>query len=188
MDFVKFEPLFKLIESEMQKRERTVLAIDGAAASGKSTLAAFLAEKYGAETVHMDDFFLPHERKTPARFAEFDGNIDRERFAAEVLPYIGKPTPFSYGKYDCGAGAVLSQAQIGSSRLAVVEGVYSLSPYFAGCYDIKIMLTVGKEEQLARLAARCAPWQFEKFKSVWLPLEERYFTLGGIREKCDIVF
>ncbi|MBQ8862830.1 MAG: hypothetical protein IJ021_08860 [Clostridia bacterium] len=188
MEFERFKPLFKLIESEMQKRERTVLAIDGAAASGKSTLAAFLAEKYGAETVHMDDFFLPHERKTPARLAEFDGNIDRERFAAEVLPYIREAKPFSYGKYDCSAGAVLSRIELGTSRLAVVEGVYSLSPCFERFYDIKIMLTISKEEQLARLEERCAPWQLEKFKSVWLPLEERYFTLGGIREKCDIVF
>ncbi|MBQ8404194.1 MAG: hypothetical protein IJX55_07220 [Clostridia bacterium] len=188
MDFTKFEPLFELIESKTRQRERTVLAIDGGAASGKSTLAALLAEKYGAETVHMDDFFLPHERKTPARLAEFDGNIDRERFAAEVLPYISEAKTFSYGKYDCGAGAVLSQVQIGSSRLAVVEGVYSLSPYFTQSYDIKIMLTIDKEEQLARLKARCAPWQFEKFKTLWLPLEERYFTLGGISEKCDFIF
>lgn len=187
MDFTKFEPLFELIEKEIPKRARTVLAIDGPAASGKSTLAALLAEKYGAQIVHMDDFFLPHERKTPERLAEFDGNIDRERFCNELLPHINSALPFSYGKYDCSAGTVISHAEVVAARLAVVEGVYSLSPHFEKCYDIKIMLTIEKGEQMARLSSRCAAWQLEKFKSVWLPLEERYFSLGGIREKCDIV-
>ncbi len=180
-------PLFSLIEREMCARERTVLAIDGAAAAGKTTLAALLAQKYGAATVHMDDFFLPHERKTHERLAEFDGNIDRERFAAEVLPHIRKAAPFSYGKYSCAEGKVCAQVQVPASRLVIVEGVYALSPHFAESYDIKIMLTVGAEEQLARLKARCAPWQFEKFLSTWLPLEQRYFTLGAIHERCDMV-
>ncbi len=188
MNYQNLTHLFSLIEREMAVRERTVLAIDGAAAAGKTTLAAFLAQKYGAETVHMDDFFLPHERKTPARLSEPDGNIDRERFAAEVLPHIRERKAFSYGRYDCSAGKVCSRVQISAARLIVVEGVYALSPHFAASYDIKIMLTAGKEEQLTRLKARCTPWQFEKFLSTWLPLEERYFALGTIREKCDMVF
>ncbi len=187
MKYHNLTPLFSVIEREMCARERVLLAIDGAAAAGKTTLAAFLAQKYDAPTVHMDDFFLPHERKTPARLAEFDGNIDRERFAAEVLPNLREAKPFSYGKYNCAEGKICEQVHVPASRLVIVEGVYALSPHFSNSYDIKIMLAVGKEEQLARLKARCAPWQFEKFLSTWLPLEERYFTLGAIREKCDMV-
>lgn len=188
MDFSRFGPLFNRIEAELAARERTVLAIDGAAASGKTTFAAFLAEKYGAETVHMDDFFLPRERKTPARLAEPDGNIDRERFAAEVLPHINSIEPFCYGKYDCSLGKVAENVQIGASPLVIVEGVYSLSPYFTEHYDIKIMLTVEKEAQLARLRGRCEDWQYENFLNIWLPLEERYFSLGVTEDACDMVF
>ncbi len=188
MDFSRFQPLFDMIETELSRRNRTVLAIDGAAASGKTTLASFLAEKYGAETVHMDDFFLPRERKTPRRLAEFDGNIDRERFAAEVLPFINSLAPFSYGKYDCSLGKVAKNVQIGASPLVIVEGVYSLSPHFRKYYDIKIMLTVEKETQLSRLRERCEDWQYENFLKIWLPLEARYFSLGGIENACDMVF
>ena len=188
MDFSRFQPLFDMIETELSRRNRTVLAIDGAAASGKTTLAAFLAEKYGAETVHMDDFFLPRERKTAARLAEFDGNIDRERFAAEVLPFINTAEPFSYGKYDCALGKVAKNVQIGASPLVIVEGVYSLSPHFRKYYDIKIMLTAEKQTQLSRLCERCEDWQYENFLKIWLPLEARYFSLGGIENACDMVF
>jgi len=188
MDFVGFQPLFDIIEEKIANGERTVLAIDGAAASGKTTLAAFLAEKYGAEVVHMDDFFLPRERKTKERLAEPDGNIDRERFAAEVLPFINSCAPFSYGKYDCSCGRVTKNVNVGTSPLVIVEGVYSLSPYFTEHYDIKIMLTVEKKAQLARLRGRCEDWQYESFLNIWLPLEERYFSLGGIEDACDMVF
>jgi len=188
MDFSRFQPLFDIIEAELARKERTVLAIDGAAASGKTTLASFFAEKYDAEVVHMDDFFLPRERKTPERLAEFDGNIDRERFAEEVLPYINSCAPFSYRKYDCSLGKVAENVKIGASRLVIVEGVYALSPHFRKHYDIKIMLTVEKEAQLSRLRARCEDWQYENFLNIWLPLEARYFSLGGIENACDMVF
>ena len=188
MDFSRFQPLFNIIEEQTAARKRTVLAIDGAAASGKTTLAAFLAEKYRAEVVHMDDFFLPRERKTKARLAEPDGNIDRERFLAEVLPFINSPEPFSYGKYDCSCGRVTNTVNVGTAPLVIVEGVYSLSPYFRDYYDIKIMLTVERETQLLRLRERSEDWQYENFLTIWLPLEERYFSLGGVEDACDMVF
>ena len=37
----------------------------------------------------MDDFFLRPEQRRPERFAEPGGNVDRERFAAEVLVHTG---------------------------------------------------------------------------------------------------
>jgi uridine kinase len=128
MDFSRFGPLFNRIEAELAARERTVLAIDGAAASGKTTLAAFLAEKYGAETVHMDDFFLPRERKTPERLAEPDGNIDRERFAAEVLSSLARHTFVTYRPYDCATATLSSSVSRPLAPLTVIEGVYSMHP------------------------------------------------------------
>jgi uridine kinase len=187
MDYSKYQPLFELIERELRTRKRTVLAIDGAAASGKTTLAKLLEERYGAAVVHMDDFFLPAKRKTEDRLSQFDGNIDRERFAAEVLPHIGRAEPFSYGRYDCSAGCVTSQVNVAPSNLAVVEGVYSLSPYFEGAYHLKLMLTIDSQTQIERLRIRCTPEIFENFKKIWLPLEERYFSMGKIKDKCDMV-
>ncbi len=40
-----------------EKGGRAVIAIDGMAASGKSTLAARLAEELDGCVIHMDDFF-----------------------------------------------------------------------------------------------------------------------------------
>lgn len=46
-----------------------VIAMDGRAAAGKTTLAEELAVTLGGAVVHMDDFFLPGELRTPERLA-----------------------------------------------------------------------------------------------------------------------
>ena len=74
-----------LIEGKLEEKGRLVLALDGMSASGKSTFARALAERFAGSVVHMDDFFLPAERFTPEKQALPGGNIDRERFQHEVL-------------------------------------------------------------------------------------------------------
>ena len=56
------------------------VAIDGPCASGKTVFAASLHERFGGNVLHMDDFFLRPEQRTPERFAEPGGNVDRERY------------------------------------------------------------------------------------------------------------
>ena len=43
-----------------------ILAIEGMCASGKTTLANTFIDKY--TVIHIDDFFLPPEKKTKERF------------------------------------------------------------------------------------------------------------------------
>ena len=113
--------LFSEIEKLLSVKARVTVAIDGGAATGKTTLAAMLAKRYGAQIVHMDDFFLRPEQRTQARFAEPGGNFDRERFLEEVVPYIGKGA-FSYRIFDCSRMCLHDAAQIPDARLTVVEG------------------------------------------------------------------
>ena len=56
-----------------QKDGPVVIALDGRAASGKSTAAAILSEALGAGVVAMDDFFLPPELRTPERLSQPGG-------------------------------------------------------------------------------------------------------------------
>lgn len=188
MDFSLYSSLFSLIDKRFGTHDRTVLAIDGGAASGKTTLSLFLSEKYSAPVVHMDDFFLPDERKTTSRMAEFDGNIDRERFLCEVVAHLSENEEFSYGKYDCHKGYITEERFIPPAKLIIVEGVYSLSSYFINAYDIKIMLTVSEEDQKRRLKMRSEPDIYNSFVTKWLPLEKKYFEIGKIADKCDLVF
>ena len=72
-------PLLVRIDRLMAERERVLVAIDGGSASGKTTLGALLQSIYACPVFHMDDFFLRPEQRTPERFSEPGGNVDRER-------------------------------------------------------------------------------------------------------------
>ncbi len=181
-------PALTRIDARLSCGQDAVVALDGRCGSGKTTLAALLAELYGAPAAHMDDFFLPPERKTPERLRQPGGNVDRERFAREVLPGLLNGEPFAYRPYDCHAGALARDAvRVPAARVRVVEGVYCLHPEIARAYHVKLFLTVSPETQRSRILARSGPEMLARFEREWIPLEERYFEAFSIESACDAV-
>jgi len=175
------------IDSRLSHSERVVVAIDGMAAAGKSSLSARMSELYSCSVIHMDHFFLRPKQRTSERFAEIGGNVDYERFASEVLEPLASGKPFSYRPYDCKTGELSEPVTVAASRLIVVEGVYSLHPkFFTQTYDICVFLQISEKEQRRRLSER-NPALYERFLSEWVPLENKYFEHFKIREKCDYV-
>lgn len=188
-EFRRYLPLFERVDALLRGRPRAVLAIEGRSAAGKSSLAALLAGVYGAAVFHMDDFFLPPERKTPERLAQPGGNVDYERCAAEVARPLLRGAPFiAYRPYDCASGALQSAVGQQVGRLAVVEGAYSLHPALGDLYDLKVFLTIGPAEQSARILRRNGAQMHRRFVREWIPLEEAYLACTGAEQKCDMTF
>ena len=73
-------------------------------------------------------------------------------------------------------------------NLNIIEGSYSMHPQLAGYYDFKIFLSVDGNEQLKRLYKREPEFLQDKFKNVWIPMENRYFEAFKIRDICDMIF
>lgn len=167
-----FEIISKMTRIKNEKG-RCVIAIDGGCASGKTTAADFLSKVTGGEIIHMDDFFLTPEMRTKERLNEVGGNIDYERFLAEVAQKLPKRAPFSYLAYDCKTGRYRN-CDVAGADTVIIEGVYSLRSEFRRYYDIEAVLHVSKDEQLRRLKMR-SPYLFKRFIDEWMPLEERYF-------------
>ena len=135
--------LLTYIEQLMEHNDRVLLAIDGGSASGKTTLAARLADRFRDTRVfHMDDFFLRPEQRTPDRFAEPGGNVDRERFLEEVLKPLSRGEAVAYRPFDCGTFTVGKPVSIRPGRLNIIEGAYSLHPDLAGFYDGSVFLRI----------------------------------------------
>ncbi len=172
---------------ELISKEKTVLvAIEGACTSGKTTLADEFKEIYDCNIFHIDDFFLPFDMRNEERMNEIGGNVHYERFSDEVLSFILKGTPFSYGKFDCKSGTLAEKIFVQPKKLNIVEGVYSMHPKFGDIYDLKIFLKISKEEQIERLKLR-SPEKLQRFLSEWIPKENAYFEKFGIKQNCDIV-
>lgn len=189
MDMERFAPLLAAIDRSLAGTEKAVaVAIDGMAASGKTTLAAALAEKYGAPVVHMDDFFLRPEQRTPERYAQPGGNIDRERFLSEVCPHLATGEGFSYFRFDCHRMCLAQRIVIPPHPLIIVEGTYSLHPKFLSFYTIKVMLTISQEWQAERIQRRNGKDGYRIFAEKWIPLENRYFSEFHAEMSADFVF
>lgn len=162
------------------------VAIDGPCASGKTEFAASLHERFGGNVLHMDDFFLRPEQRTPERFAEPGGNVDRERFEAEVLKPLAAGKTVRYRPWDCHTGDFATSRSVEPAALTVVEGSYSMHPALRGYYDLTMCLIVDPSERLRRLEAR-NPRMLQRFIDEWIPLENRYFESTNTQGSADLL-
>jgi len=185
--FLSVLPILERLRSIKKENGERVVAIDGRAASGKTTLSGILSTVLGAEVVHMDDFFLPLELRTETRRREIGGNVHYERFCQEVLPYVGEAKAFSYGVFDCGSMSIQGERLIGESDWRIVEGSYSHHPKFGEYADFKLFCAVSPEEQMKRILARNGERMAERFKKEWIPMEEQYFDAFDICRRADMI-
>mgnify|MGYP003392100384 CR=1 FL=1 len=174
------------IDSLMEQKEQIIIAIDGYCTSGKTTLAARLAEIYDCNVFHMDDFFLRPEQRTQERYAEIGGNVDYERFMEEVLIPLKAGNAFSYRPFDCSTFTLAEPVGVKPKKLNIIEGSYSHHPYFGDPYDLKVFLSVTPELQRERVLQRPA-FLHQRFFEEWIPMENRYFDQNQIAEKSDLV-
>ena len=179
-------PLLARIDRLMAERERVLIAIDGGSASGKTTLGALLQSIYACPVFHMDDFFLRSEQRTPERFSELGGNVDRERFLSEVLLPLREGKAVDYRRFDCKTFTIASPRRIEPGRLNIIEGAYAMHPDLAPYYDLTVFLAVSAEKQRERILKRNAPAQAELFFDRWIPFEQRYFAALNVPERCDL--
>ena len=178
--------LLREIRDRTGKNSPLFAAIDGRCGSGKSTLGQRMADDLSGVLLHMDDFYLRKEQRTPERYAEPGGNVDRERVAAllETLK-DGKGGYFRktmHPNFDLGP-----ENTVPASDIYIVEGSYSMHPELRRFYGISVFLTLPENVQRERLMKR-NPDQMDMFIGKWIPLEEKYFSGLHVIEHCDRIF
>lgn len=185
--FVRILPVLNRIAAALREQKRVIVAVDGRCASGKSTSAQMISRIFDAEIIHMDDFFLPGPMRTPQRMQEVGGNLHRERFMEEVLPYL-RAGSFSYRVFQCSTFTYAEEPRtIGEAALILCEGSYALHPEFGDYCDISVFSDIPPDEQLERIRLRDGEYMLSRFQNEWIPMEERYFTEMNIRERCEFV-
>ena len=182
----KFAAVKQRIDALLERKDHVTVAIDGKCTSGKTTLAARLAQSYDCNVFHMDDFFLRPEQRTPERFAETGGNVDYERFREELLLPLLSGMAFSYRPFDCRTFTLSAPVSVAPKKLNIVEGTYSHHPYFGSPYDLRILLTVDEQTQRQRILSR-PPFLHQRFFDAWIPMENRYFDGFPIFNSADLI-
>ncbi len=174
------------VDQLLRRKRRAVIAIDGGSGTGKSSLAQMLAQIFSASVIHMDDFFLQDFQRTENRLAEPGGNIDYERFLAQVVPHLGEPGAFRYGVFDCSIRQLSGGRDVEDCPLQIVEGVYSHHPKWRDRFDWTVFLTAPLQTRLQRIQQRSGALA-ERFRQDWIPKEDQYFSAFSIPEKASLV-
>jgi hypothetical protein len=141
-----------------------VVAVDGGAAAGKSSLAAALAERLGGATVLPTDALLDG---WPGQFSFWS------RLRAGVLEPLAAGRPGSYQRYDWHAMRLAETVPVPVPSVLLVEGVSALGAC-AGRLSVGIFLDVPRPERERRWIRRDGPLQ-QPWRD-WLDAEDRYFA------------
>lgn len=183
-------PLLAAICGARQKLpadKRLAVAMDGFSAAGKTTAAALLSRILCADTVHMDDFFLPPSLRTPDRFAQPGGNVHYERFAAEVAPHLEQRQAFSYQRFECSRMELGPMVPIGDGPILLVEGAYALHPGCQARYGLTSFFNIAPAQQRRRILERNGPQMLERFEKEWIPLERAYAQAFQLPQAAQLV-
>ena len=187
-DYARFLALFERVDALLAGKEPVRIAIDGRCASGKSTLGQLLAEVYGANLFHMDDFYIPMREKTPERLAQPGGNADTDRFRREVLNPLEAGRPFAYRVFYCHEDAFGPPIRVIPTGVQVVEGSYAHHPSLRESYDLTVFLTCDPDTQKRRILTRNGQDALAAFEAKWIPLEEAYFSACRTEQNADLLF
>lgn len=186
----KQKQVYDELEKRINVKENGTIwvAVEGMSGSGKSTFGAQLAEYFSCNLFHMDDYFLRPEQRTEERLNEIGGNVDYERFKEEIISLIPNAKKvIDYRIYDCKTQSLSGVHKAEQKKLNIVEGSYSMHPYFGECYDYKIFMEVAEDVQKERILKRNGELMLPRFLNEWIPKENDYFREFQIREKCNII-
>ena len=183
----RFRCIMPILQRLQEDSSIRIIALDGRAASGKTTKAELLSAVLEAPVIHMDDFFLPPALRTEERLAQPGGNVHYERFAEEVLPSLRTGNAFAYRVFDCSRMDFGCSRDIPAAPVRIVEGSYSHHPALGDYADLKVFSSVDADEQMARILRRNGERMAEMFRTRWIPMEECYFNHFDIRSKADLV-
>lgn len=186
-EYAIYFPIIYQVEKCLLQSEHAVIAIDGPCCSGKSSLAALLADLFPSRILHMDDYYLPLQQRSPGWETIPCDNMDLQRFLHQALLPAARGETIAYQPYSCQKGRLLETQMLPAAPLTIVEGSYSHHPLLAPHYDLKIYLYCHHREQLKRLQRR-ENAHLDAYLQRWIPLEETYFQACHIVIQCDMSF
>jgi hypothetical protein len=151
-----------------------VVCVDGPAGSGKTTLAAAVAERTGAQVVHMDDLM-----------EGWDGLVSTGPQLCSVLEPVAVGRPGSYRHFNWHLDRFDRVVDVPAADWLVIEGVGSGNPVVADLVTVLAWVEVGDALRLARGMARDG----HEMESLWRQFmldETDLFAAHRTRDRADV--
>ena len=169
--------LFDLCKSH----PRPIIAIDGPAGAGKTTLANHLHYALGAtlpsHVIHMDDLY--HGWKTP-----FD-----QQFADALRNLVNAHTSrqdMKLARFDWSSNTYLAPENLSPKPLLILEGVASMHSIIGDEISAAIWLEIAPEIGLQRVLERDGAGITDEMQ-YWLELQEQHFLAEEPKNRADFI-
>lgn len=164
-----------------KEQERPIIAIDGPAGAGKTTLAQdiFLAlsASMSVRVIHMDDLY-----------DGWDNALGDD--LTKVLNYLVEQhlakSPAKIRRYDWSAAAFGDSEILPVADLLILEGVGSADKDIQRHITALIWMEILPQEGLKRVINRDGAGVAEQMEK-WLTTQEKYFLQHSTREKADFI-
>jgi Ni2+-binding GTPase involved in maturation of urease and hydrogenase len=163
------------------EKERPIIAIDGPAGAGKTTLAheiyLALSPKMTVTVIHMDDLYDGWDHalgEDLTSVLQYLARQHRNNSSAVIKRYNWANTSF-------GENEVLEPTD-----LLVLEGVGSGDKSLQDDLAALIWIDVDPEIGVARVISRDGPQVADEMKR-WLGTQQEYFSQHSTREKADFI-
>jgi uridine kinase len=187
------------IEARLKGRSRPLLvAIDGHSGSGKSHVAAAVAERLNAVVVPGDDFYAAY-----VTYAEWDARTPEQRAAdvfdwrrlrTEALEPLLAGRAASWHAFDFDAKRPdgtfpLAKAPVTRepAGIVILDGAYSSRPELSDLVDLSVLVEVSPHERHRRLVERDGSAYTGGWQERWNAAEEYYFTAVRPPASFDLV-
>ncbi|HTV24289.1 MAG TPA: hypothetical protein VMG12_36605 [Polyangiaceae bacterium] len=167
-----------------------LIGIDGAGASGKSSIARQLAgSSTDMQVVALDDFYRPsHERfRGPVSVRPVAADYDLERLRRELLEPLASGRAAAYRRYDWHADAIAEARTAVAGPIVVLEGVYATSSQLAPFLDVAVWVECPRQLRLARGLARDGEGARPRWEHDWMPGEDLYMEKERPRDRAAFV-
>ena len=156
--------------------EVTVIAIDGPAGSGKTTLARSLTKDGGAQLVHMDDLY-----------PGWGGLRAAGTLVGEILCSLAAGQEATYRRYDWGAERYLEEHRIHPRGTLVIEGVGSVREQYRELLSLVVVVAeTDPQERLRRGLRRDGPDARPHWER-WMREEAALHEEVDLYRRADIV-
>lgn len=153
----------------------TVVAIDGPAGSGKTTLAERLGSRLGAPIVHMDDIY-----------PGWDGLASAARSIAEqVLVPLAENRPARHRRWDWQRSEYAGWADVPAAPILILEGCGSASTPGAAYLSMIIWVSAPHDIRMARGIERDGDG-FRPHWERWARQEDALFAAERTMERADL--
>jgi uridine kinase len=152
------------------------IAIDGKAASGKTTLVSQLSKSLPSTVINADDFFDNSNNKI---------GINSMRIRTELLDKAHTGQNLNYRIYNCST-ETFQEKTVPLVLPLLIEGAYSANKDLRSYFDLVFFMDIDSLEQRKRLEERSKSL-LEKFTNQWIPRENNYIEREKIIQKADLI-